>query len=276
MEVIFLRAIKSINHNAAICVDGNGREVITFGKGIGFPAMPYEITDLKVIKRTYYNISSHLIGLINEINEEIFDVSAAIVDQAKGMLKCQLNPNLVFSLADHINFAIKRQKEYGNVKLLFSYDIEQLYPKETKLGQYAVKLIRKKLLVNLPDGEATSIALHFINAEQENGLNDATEYDTCIEKMTEIVEEHFQIQIERESFNYYRFTMHMRYFLKRLIEGEQFIDKNTELLEWIRREYMEINLCTKKIENYLRERYHTICTDEEVLYIMVHINRICV
>jgi len=142
-EVIFLRAIKSINHNAAICVDGNGREVITFGKGIGFPAMPYEITDLKVIKRTYYNISSHLIGLINEINEEIFDVSAAIVDQAKGMLKCQLNPNLVFSLADHINFAIKRQKEYGNVKLLFSYDIEQLYPKETKLGQYAVKLIKK-------------------------------------------------------------------------------------------------------------------------------------
>lgn len=107
-------------------------------------------------------------------------------------------------------------------------------------------------------------------------MNDATEYDTCIEKMTEIVEEHFQIQIERESFNYHRFTMHMRYFLKRLIEGEQFIDKNTELLEWIRREYMEIDLCTKKIEEYLREQYHTVCTDEEVLYIMVHINRICV
>ena len=78
-----------------------------------------------------------------------------------------LNPNLVVSLADHINFAIIRLQKYKKMKMLFSYDVEQLYPKETELGRYAVKLIMEKLHVKLPDSEITNIAMHFVNAEEE-------------------------------------------------------------------------------------------------------------
>ncbi len=52
--------------------------------------------------------------------------------------------------------------------MLFSYDIEQLYPAETSLARYAVGLIESKLCVKLPDSEITNIAMHFVNAEEEN------------------------------------------------------------------------------------------------------------
>ena len=44
-----MKVIKKINNNVALAQDAKGREMIVFGKGIGFPAMPYELTDLSVV-----------------------------------------------------------------------------------------------------------------------------------------------------------------------------------------------------------------------------------
>ena len=38
-----MKVIKNINNNVSICVDDNNREVIAFGKGIGFKKPPYEL-----------------------------------------------------------------------------------------------------------------------------------------------------------------------------------------------------------------------------------------
>ena len=51
-----MKAIRKINNNVAICIDNNDKELIAFGKGIGFPKMPYEITDLSIIQMTFYRI----------------------------------------------------------------------------------------------------------------------------------------------------------------------------------------------------------------------------
>lgn len=136
-----MKAIKKINNNVAICVDGNHKELVAFGKGIGFPQMPYEIKDIAQISMTFYKIDSRFYQLIEEIPEEIFEVSALIVDQARTKLKSSLNPNLVVSLADHLQFAIMRLKKYKKLEMMFSYDVEQLYPVETSIGKYALELI---------------------------------------------------------------------------------------------------------------------------------------
>ena len=35
-----MKVIKKINNNVALCLDGNQRELIAFGKGIGFKPIP--------------------------------------------------------------------------------------------------------------------------------------------------------------------------------------------------------------------------------------------
>lgn len=73
---------KKINNNVAVCRDSNGRELIAFGKGIGFPKTPYTITDLRNIERTFYNVSSQYVSLLNDIpyptEEEQFEAYRSV------------------------------------------------------------------------------------------------------------------------------------------------------------------------------------------------------
>lgn len=268
-----MRAIKKINNNVAICTDRNNIELIAFGKGIGFPAMPYEILDLSKITMTFYRIDSRFYRLIEEIPESVFEVAALIVDKAQRTLNCSLNPNLIVGLSDHINFAIIRMKKYKKMKMLFSYDIEQLYPKETELGRYAVELILNKLDVKLPDSETTNIAIHFVNAEEEMEPEDGPDAEALISEAVNQVERFFSISIDRNDFNYNRFAMHMRYYLKRIKENSQFFDDSALFVEAMKEKNPEIYECAYIIGNFIAENLNAKSTKEELLYLMVHINR---
>ncbi|KRL38373.1 hypothetical protein FD20_GL001998 [Liquorilactobacillus uvarum DSM 19971] len=81
-----MKAVKKINNNVAVCVDGNGDELVAFGSGIGFCKMPYEIKDLRKITMTFYRLNTHNFQLLKEIPEKIFDVSAQIVNKAQKIL----------------------------------------------------------------------------------------------------------------------------------------------------------------------------------------------
>ena len=81
------------------------------GKGIGFPQMPYKLDDLSKIERTFYDVDPKYLGMIAELSQPIVMVCADIADQAGIELDCSLNPNLPFTLADHIQFAAERLKK---------------------------------------------------------------------------------------------------------------------------------------------------------------------
>lgn len=270
-----MKAIKKINNNVAICVDDNNKELIAFGKGIGFPSMPYQITDLGSISMTFYRMDKSYYKLLEEVPEEVFEVSALIVKRAQNTLDCRLNPNLLPGLADHINFALIRLKKFKKMKMLFSYDVEQLYPAETELGRYAVNLIQKKLLVKLPESEITNIAMHFVNAEEEN-INDSSKWDVelLIDGITNEIEKWFGVSIDRKGFNYNRFVMHLRYSLKRIEEKKQFEDDNGKLFEIMKEESPEIYECSLNISSIIGDKLQEQITQDEILYLMIHISRI--
>lgn len=270
-----MEAIKKINNNVAICIDSKNKELIAFGKGIGFPKMPYEITDLSLISMTFYRIDNQFYELMEDIPEDVFEVTAHIVNKAEQLLDCSLNPNLIVTLADHINFAIIRVKKYKNMKMLFSYDIEQLYERETLLGKYAVDLIRQKLNVTLPESEITNIAMHFINAEEERipEKKEASD-EEAIQECADLIEDIFNIKINRDDFSYNRFSMHLRYYLKRIKDKKQFKDNNEDLIKSMKEAYPKVHICALKIAEVFRKRYNESVSEDEILYLMIHINRI--
>ena len=142
--------------------------MVVFGKGIGFPSTPYELEDLSKIQRTFYYVDDKYYALLQEVPEEIFLAADDIAEDANEELNCDLNPNLAFILADHLNFAIERTRAGMTLRTPLAYDIRHLYPNEYKLGRSALHMLRDRLKVELPEQEAVSIALHIINAEAEN------------------------------------------------------------------------------------------------------------
>lgn len=272
-----MKVIKKIHNNIALAIDNNNNELIVFGKGVGFKAVPYEITDLNVIERTFYDVDSSLVNQLSEIPEEIFDVSVKIVDLARNRLNKNYNPNTAFTLADHINFAIEREKKNIRISNPLSYDIQLLYEDEYEIGTQSVDFLQKSLSVKLPKEEATNIALHLINAEMKASPDKADiKINTITEKITQIINEDFQLFIEKDTFNYSRFVKHLQYLLKRQESGKIFSSDNSKMFDSIRSQYPEAYNCALNVKSYLEStEIGMTISNEELLYLMIHINRLC-
>lgn len=271
-----MKIVKKINNNVAIGRDQANREVVVFGKGIGFADGSYELTDLSRIDRTYYDIDPKYVGLLNEIPEHIFTLVSKLLEIAKGKLNMPLNPNLVFILADHIHFSIERYRKGIYLALPYSYELEYEYPEFTKVAKWFIKHVNQKMRVELEPGEVTSIVMHLINASENLQQEAQGEklLDHVIRDVTDLVESSFQMQIDRSSFNYFRFKNHLKYFVQRRKKGEQFQDSNRELYLEMKKIYPEADACVAKIDKYLQCIFQEPCSEDELLYLMVHVNRL--
>ncbi len=269
-----MRVIRCINNNVAICLDSGGKELVAFGKGIGFKKPPFDIS-LAQVERTYYDVDTSYISMINDLPKEIVDISDEIVDHARVMLDAEMNSNVIFTLADHINFCIERYRKNMNFKLPITYDIEQLFEKEVEVGRFALKLIRNRLGIYLPREEAAYIALHLINYEEKQKYNVDLSDDEVIENITHIIEEEYDMSIEREDFNYSRFVSHMNYLFKRGKHQELIKTDNSRIFQELVKNYPKTYEVSIKVSDYLDKAMHIKLTDEEKLYLILHINRLC-
>ncbi len=271
-----MKVIKKINNNVALCLDGNQRELIAFGKGIGFKPIPYELTDLSVIERTYYGISPEYQGLLKEIPKEIFDVSGMLVDLAANSIDADFNRNLVITLADHINFAIDRYKKNIHIKPPYVGNLAYLHEAECKVATQAVACINQRFGVHLPKEEAAAIALHLINAENSVAPKaDFLDASTMISDVIGLIEKRENITIDRSGFNASRFITHMEYLLARIRNNETLENNNDKLFNNLKQEYRETYLCAEDVRTYLQQKTGKNLGSEEMSYLMLHIERFC-
>lgn len=269
-----MKVIKNINNNVALCLDSNNKEVVAFAKGIGFKKPPYEI-EISNVERTYYDVDEIYISMIDDLPEQIIKISSKIIDYARMRIENPISSNIVFTLADHINFSIKRYQQNMQIKLPIIYDIQHLYEKEMEIGQYGLKLIKDELKVYMPKEEAAYIALHIINAEGQTMNKIEVENDEVIRKITKIVEAEYQITINTDSFDYSRFVTHMHYLIKRGRKNELVRSENTQLYQQIVQGHPKTAQCSEKVSKYLSETLKIHLNDEEKLYLILHINRLC-
>jgi beta-glucoside operon transcriptional antiterminator len=266
--------VKNINNNVSLCLDSKNNEVIVFGKGVGFSKPPCEVP-LEKIDKTFYNISEQQIKMIDQVSSEVLEVSSMIVDYANQKLGNQFQSNVVFTLADHIEFACKRQAENIQITLPIMHEIEQTYQEEIYVAQRAVEMINKKLNVNLPMAEAAAIALHLVNYEAQQQApkeqHDGNLVNSCIDKISEKL----HITIDKKSFNYYRFVTHLYYLLKRVGRNEMIQSQNQQIFYALKQEFPDVYECAMEIADLIQKEFDKQLSEEEILYLILHINRLC-
>lgn len=272
--------IKKINNNVAICVDGNHRELIAFGKGIGFPQTPYELTDLRKIDRTFYDVNEQYISLLNDIPYEIIQFTARMMFEVQDDLSYDTNANLSLTLADHIAFAIERAQKGIYVRMPSVYELEINYPVEVEIGKKFVAAIKNEFQITLPKNEVQGIAMHLINAR---GLGSSGEKSGCYEKhyeeilqqTTAIIERELGIRVQQDTFNYARFATHIQYLLRRVYEQNYIDSSNVQMYQQLREEFQEISDCVDLICEYYKKTWSLDLSEEEKLYLIMHVNRVC-
>ena len=274
-----MELFKKINNNVALARDAKGREMVVFGKGIGFPAMPYELTDLSLVQRSFYDVNEKYFDLLRDVPEAVFLAADDIADTAREELGCSLNTNLTYALADHLNFAIQCSREGMSVRTPLAYDIRHLYPQEYAIAKEGLHQLCSTLEVDLPESEAVSIAMHIITAENEVGDMHSTILTAkVISEISALVEESLSVKLDKDSFSFSRFAMHLRYLVQRMMQGKPLNSDSAmdAMFTTMRREYPETYTCVQQIDRFLRDTYGWTCSREEQLYLIMHIHRVCV
>lgn len=271
--------LKKINNNVALASTDAGVEVVVFGKGVGFHEMPYELEDESVIQRVFRDVDEKSIDGFEGISDEVLLVASDIVALADKALDCKLAGNLVISLADHLQYAVERAGEGVAIENPLSHEVAFVYPRETELGRRGIEVVRERLGVELPESEVTSIALHLVNAEVD-GMGSAQDMDlvmkstVILERATQIIEGQLGQTLDRTSYAYVRFVAHLRFLIRRLMRGSCKETENSGLFRQAARDFPDAYRCAAGFNEYLKREYNWSCSDEEMLYLMMHVNRL--
>lgn len=129
--------------------------------------------------------------------------------------------------------------------------------------------------MELPREEGAAIALHFVNYQAQEVQGDTVDYGAIIDETTRTVEEELHVSIDKDGFNYYRFVTHMHYMMKRTQNDQMIVSQNQDIFESLCQEFPDIYRCACKIGADMEKTLHQKLTDEEMLYLMLHINRLC-
>ena len=272
--------LKKINNSAALALDVNGSEIVVFGKGIGFPKTPYELTDESVIQRIFRDVSPDTLQFMGSLSDEALGLAVTVAHLAESELACQINPNLPFTLADHIQFAAERLREGIALSNPLAAEIPYVCPAEYALGLKACELMCEVFGLSIPETEACSIALHIANAEGDGGgltgsIDDAMKAVHAIDDVLGIVEDELGVApIDRLSHDCARFIMHLRYLLKRLDGSAVPPAQTVSMLPYIAKDFPDAQRCAERVGTYLAKRFGKELGDEEILYLMMYINRL--
>ena len=265
-----MKVIRNINNNVAVCIDSAGKELIAVGKGIGFRKPPYEI-DVKDVERTYYNLDHRYLSLLESIDEDIFHVAVQVRSCAESR-NIITNQNLVFSLADHIHYAIERVKKGITFQLPIEHDIQNMFPEELAVGRVALTLIEERLGQKMPEEEAVYIAIDILNSEQETNRKWHVE-GQLIEDIMTIVSEKMNVPINKKSFSYSRFVSHLYYLLERS-DKDPIVGNKALLMSIIKTNPKEYE-CALAVKQKIDLDLSKNISSDEVLYLSLHISRLC-
>ena len=244
----------------------------------GWQAKPGAAIDKKKIDKIFRMDTSasteKLKQLFLEVDVEVIELSARIIDYARETLKKKLNKNVYITLTDHISFAIERMKQGITFRNALQWETSKLYPAEYSIGLYALDLIQETMQVEFPKDEAGSIALHIVNAEYDCNMNYTQQMTEIIQNSLNIVRYAFHVEFDEQSLDYQRFTTHLLFFAQRALDHKLMDGGSDEMYELMKRKNPKQFRCAEKIQSYLKKQYHCTLSAEEITFLTVHIVRV--
>lgn len=270
---------KILNNSVVIAINENDEHFLVFGKAVGYKKKQDDIfTDADVEKR--YLLDERELSSLNNMSSslppDVISICEIVVALAHEKLNCELNSHLLLGLADHVDFAIQRMNENIIITSPLDYEIRRLYKKEYAVAKEAWTLINERLNIHLPKEEITMISLHLLNSEIGN--NEITDSMTVVKisnDILNIINYHFQVVLDEDSAYVNRFIIHIRYLVLKYLNHELTEEKQfDDIYEVVINRNSRATSCLVKIMNYFAKEYGWVLTENDQIYILMHILRL--
>ena len=275
-----MKVVRVFNNNAVLVENEANEEMVLIGKGIAFAKKTGDLINEELIQKKFVfensQLNEKLAKLFNEVPVKYIELTLDIVEMAGKELNTKFNSNIYIALADHIAYTVERCSNNETIKNALLWEIKKFYPNEFAAAMKALEMIRYETNIEMTEDEAGFISLHFVNGQSEGELMAQTVAVTkIVEDILHIVEYHFHFKIDETSLNYIRFVTHIQYFARRLFAKEVIDDGDDILFEQIKNRYQDSYNCSLKVKKYIGSNYHIDISNDELVYFILHINRVC-
>lgn len=267
---------KVLNNNVVVTVGTKGSEVVLMGRGLGFQVKAGDPIDVAKVEKTFLLEGDRAHGreLLANAPYALVDAVDQSVTDAQRSLGRDLGRSLPVAIIDHLQFVLERLREGVRIPTAPMPELGVLYPEEYRAAEVMVAGLSRQLEVELPDEEKVFLTMHLLNATQDAPNGTAALLFRRVQHIAGTVEEFFDLKLDVESPDYARFILHVKFLLQRLVSNSMLEGGDTSFYDFARKSYPRAAECSDAVAKYIHAATETELTDEERLYIIVHVERL--
>ncbi|MCC9023788.1 glucose PTS transporter transcription antiterminator GlcT [Bacillus nakamurai] len=268
---------KVLNNNVLIATHDRYSEVVLIGKGIGFGKKQADVIEDKGYDKMFIlkdeKEQKQFKKLLGYVDETLVDISNDVIYHIKKRTNHSLNEHIHIALTDHIAFAVKRLQQGFDIKNPFLMETESLYPEEFQIAREVVGIINEKTGICLPEGEIGFIALHIHSALTNRPLSEVNRHSQLMAKLVQVIEDSFQMKVDKESVHYLRLIRHIRFTIDR-IKREEPTKEPEKLMLLLKNEYPLCYNTAWKLIKILQQMLKKPVHEAEAVYLTLHLYRL--
>lgn len=269
------RITKVLNHNTVIAVmDETNKEYLIMGKGIGFGKKVTESIEVGDNEAIYSLQASTEHGDVRKLATSVdpicLEIANEVLEEAERVFHT-VDRNILFPLADHIEYAVKRIQNKEKISNPLTDDIRILFYKEFKVADVIRPIIQDRLGVEMDLDEVGYVALHIHSALQDENVSQAMQIARAVRECITLVEQEVGRSIDVLSLSYNRLMNHVRNMVARAMHNEE--------LKLNMNDYMSIKFpyafeTAKYICEQVEQMLKCKLCDAEIGYLAMHIERV--
>lgn len=269
------RIAKILNHNSFIGIqDENNQECLVMGKGVAFGKKVGQAVPISEKVEIYSLEEMTERGDAKDIIKSVSPLCLELANEVLGRAEEEfgkVDRLILFTMADHLDFAIRRIQNGEQISNPLTEDIRIMFYKEYKVAACIRELLKEKLGIEIDDHEIGYIALHVHAAIVDENVSQAMEIARTVRECISIVEKETGKSIDVMSISYNRLMNHVRYMVVRVIHGEKL---KMSLNDYMSVKFPEAFLMAEHICHKMEKSLRLPVLDSEIGYLAMHLERL--
>jgi transcriptional antiterminator len=269
------RVKKALNHNTLIAIGmDDNQEYLLIGKGIGFGKKVSERLEIPD-DCTVYSLMEHTergkaLDLVKGIDPIFLEIAQEILKEGERVFG-KIDRSILFPMADHIAFAVKRIKNNEQISNPLTGDIQALFHMEYKTAECVKPILKERLQVDIDEHEIGYIALHIHSAIEDENVALSMQIARTVRECIQLVENEIGINIDVMSLSYNRLMNHVRYMVARAVRDEKLkLNMNDYMSVKFPASFSIATTVCEHLSRYLKKTLDEV----EIGYLAMHIERV--
>ena len=269
------RVKKVLNHNTIIGIRSeDNQEYLLIGKGLGFGKKIAERveagpkTDVYSLQKTTERGNAG--ELAKSISPACLEIAGQILNAAE--LKFgNIDRDILFPMADHIEYAIKRVKGNEQISNPLTEDIRALFHLEYEVAEQVVPILKEQMGIEIDADEVGYIALHIHSAIEDEKVSQAMQVAGAVRECISQIEQEIGRPIDVMSLAYNRLMNHIRYMAARGMKGETL---KSNMNDYMGVKFPNAFRIAEKVCSQVSRNLKCELEEVEIGYLAMHIERV--